>query len=77
LLQYLLILREAVFFLLGKDEFPVSHDFKNAAAGLDQFGLHPRCFLDGRCQTGSLGVVVSIVAVFDRNVLDQGLSSLE
>jgi hypothetical protein len=39
-------------------------------------GLHPRFFLDGLCQTGSLGVVVSIIAVFDRNALDHGFSFL-
>jgi hypothetical protein len=64
-----------VLFFLGKNQFSISHDFENAAAGLYQFGLHPRCFLDGRCQTGSLGVVVSIVAVFDGNAFDHGLSS--
>jgi hypothetical protein len=77
LLQYLLMLREAVFFILGKNQFPVSRDFESTAAGFDQLGLHPRFLLDGFCQTGSLGVVVSIIAVFDRNALDHGLSFLE
>jgi hypothetical protein len=68
--------REAVFLILGKNQFPVSRDFESTAAGFDQLGLHPRFFLDGLCQTGSLGVVVSIIAVFDRNALDHGLSFL-
>jgi len=70
------MLGEAVFFFLGKNQFPVSRNFKNTAAGFDQLGLHPRFFLDGFCQPGSLGVVVSIVAVFDRNAFDHGLSFL-
>jgi hypothetical protein len=70
------MLREAVFLILGKNQFPVGRDFENTAAGFDQLGLHPRLFLDGLCQTGSLGVVISIIAVFDRNALDHGLSFL-
>jgi hypothetical protein len=64
---------EAVFLFLGKNQFTVSHDFKNAAAGLDQFCLYPQFFLDGRCQTGSLGIVVSLIAVFDRNAFYHNL----
>jgi hypothetical protein len=75
--QYLLMFRKAMFLLLGKNEFSVSRDFENTAAGFDQLGFHPRFFFDGFCQTGSLGVVVSIIAVFDRNALDHGVSSFK
>ncbi len=70
------MLRETVFLFFGKNQFPVSRDLENTAAGFDQLGLHPRFFLDRLCQTGSLGVVVSIIAVFDRNALDHGFSFL-
>jgi hypothetical protein len=73
-LQYLPMLREAVFLSFGKDQFFVGQDFKNTAAGFDQFWLHPQLFLDGLCQTGSLGIVVSLVAVFDRNALNHNPS---
>ena len=63
------MLGEAVFLSLGKNQFIVGQDLKNTAAGFDQFWLHPQFFLDGLCQTGSLGIVVSLVAVFDRNAL--------
>jgi len=63
-----------VFLLLGKNQFPVSHDFKNAAPGFDQFRLHPNFILDRLCQTGSRGIVVSIVTVFDGNTLNHNLS---
>jgi hypothetical protein len=74
LFQDLPVLRKAAFLILGKNQFPVSRDFESTAAGFDQLGFHPRFFLDGLCQTGSLGVVVSIIAVFDQNALDHGLS---
>lgn len=63
------MLREAVFLFLRKYQFPVGHDFKDTAAGLDQFCLHPRFLPDRPCQTGSLGIVVSLIAVFDGNSL--------
>ena len=65
--------RKAVFLLLGKNEFSVSRNFENTAAGFDQLGIHPRFFLDGLCQTGSLGIVVSVIAVFDRKALNHNL----
>ena len=67
------MLGKAVFLFLGKNQPVVGHDFKNTAAGFDQFGLHPQFFLDGLCQTGSLGIVVSVIAVFDRNALNHEL----
>ena len=72
--QYLPMLGEAVFLSLGKNQFIVGQDLKNTAAGFDQFWLHPQFFLDGLCQTGSLGIVVSLVAVFDRNALSHNPS---
>ena len=38
--QYFPMLGEAVFLSLGKNQFIVGHDFKNTAAGFDQFCLH-------------------------------------
>jgi hypothetical protein len=72
--QYFPMLGEAVFLSLGKNQFVVGHDLKNTAAGFDEFCLHPQFFLDGLCQTGSLGIVVSLVAVFDRNALNHNPS---
>ena len=72
--QNLLMLGEAIFLLLRKDQFPVGRDFKDSAAGFDQLGLHPRFLFDRLCQTGSFGVVISIVAIFDRDFLDHTLS---
>ncbi len=63
------MLGETVFFSLGKNQLIVGYYFKNTASGFDQFRLHPQFFLDGFCQTGGLGIVVSLVAVFDRNAL--------
>ena len=70
------MLREAVFLFLRKYQLPVCHDFKNTAVGFDQFGLHPRFLPDRLCQTGSLGIVVSIIAVFDGNIFYHTLSFL-
>lgn len=70
------MLREAVFLFLRKYQLSVRHDFKNTAVGFDQFRLHPQFLLDRFCQTGSLGIVVSIIAVFDRNALNHNLSFL-
>ncbi len=70
------MLREAVFLFLRKYQLPVRHDFKDPALGFDQSRLHSRFLLDRFCQTGSLGIVVSIIAVFDRNALDHGFSFL-
>ena len=70
------MLREAVFLFLRKYQLSVRHDFKNTAVGFDQLCLHPRFLPDRLCQTGSLGIVVSIIAVLDRNVLNHTLSFL-
>ncbi len=59
------MLREPVFCFLGEDQFVVGHDLENAAPGLDQFRFHSQLFLNGLCQTGSLGIVVSLITVFD------------
>jgi hypothetical protein len=68
------MLGEAVFLSLGKNQFIVGYDFKNTAARFDQFWLHPEFFLDSLCQTGSLRIVVSLVAVFDRDALSHNSS---
>jgi hypothetical protein len=68
------MLGEAVFLSLGKNQFIVGQDFKNTAAGFDQFWLHPKFSLNGLCQTGSFGIVVSLVAVFDRDALSHNPS---
>jgi len=71
--QYLLRVWETIFFFLGKNQFIVGHDFKNASAGFDQSCFHSHIFLNSLCQTGSLGMVVSFIAVFNGNVFCHAL----
>jgi len=57
--------REASGLFFGKDQLAVCADFKDAAAGLDQFFLDGQLPLDSFDQTSRFGQVVSLSAVFD------------
>ena len=49
------MLGKAADFMLGKNEFVVGSDIKDAFATFDEFGGHPSRFLDRSHQTGGLG----------------------
>jgi len=48
----LVVLREAIQLLFGKDEFAVNFHFKNTAPRSDQFGIQGESFTDCVRQTG-------------------------
>jgi hypothetical protein len=68
-LQDLLMFRKTVLFLLGEDQLLIGHHFENTASRFNHLDFKSELFLDSLRQTGSLRIVVSLPAVFDRNLL--------
>ncbi len=66
--QHFLVLWKPAGFLLAVDQLAVDFDIEDAAAALDQLALDAEFALDRIRQTGGLGLVISLHAVFNRNV---------
>ena len=65
------IFRELVFVsVFGVDQFVADLNVVNAAASFNQFSLDSKSTLNFLCQTGSSRKVVSLAAVFDRDLHD-------
>lgn len=62
------VLGESAGLFLTVDELAVHLDVKDSAAAGDHLDLNLELALDGIRQTDGLGLVVSLHAVFDRNV---------
>jgi hypothetical protein len=65
LAEHFLGLRKTPRDVLAVDEPAVGLDVKNAAAAFDELSLDSELLVDGVRQTGGLGGVVSLHAVFD------------
>ena len=63
-------------FMFGIDEVTVSHHVKYSLLAHDQLGGDRQFFGQCGCQTGSLGLVVSLTAIGDRNTHVLNLSGL-
>ena len=63
------MLGETMLFLLGEDQPLIGHHLENTAPGFNQFDIETEFLLNSLRQTGGLRIVVSLPAVFDRNLL--------
>ena len=59
------MVRKSVGFMLAEYQLPVDFHVKDSSGSFDQFWFEAGGFLDGCCQTGSFGRVVSYYAVGD------------
>lgn|GEM_PF-3454494 len=59
------VLREAAYVVLAPDLRAVYVDIEDSACALDHFGVDAEFFFDCFRQTGGLGLIVSLHAVFD------------
>lgn len=53
---------------LAVDQLTIDLDLENTAASLDQLAIHVKFILESVRQTDGFGGIVSLYAVFDRNV---------
>lgn len=60
-----MVVGEAAHVMLAPDLLPVDVNVEHAAGAFDQLGIHAELFLNRSRQTGGLGKVVSLRAVFD------------
>jgi hypothetical protein len=61
------MLREAPRLMLAVDQVPVDTDVEDTPATLDELALNVKLILDRGRQTGSLGLIVSLHTVFNRD----------
>ena len=66
--QYFRVLWKPAGFLLAVDQLAVDLDIEDAPGALDQLAGDAELALDRIRQTGGLGLVISLHAVFNRNV---------
>ncbi len=66
--QHFRMFRESAGFLLAIDQLAIDFDVEDAPAALDEFGVDVELGLDRIRQTGGLGRVVSLYAIFNGNV---------
>ena len=60
-----MVVREAAHVVLTPNLFAVDVNVEHAACAFDQLGIHAELLFDRCRQTGGLGEVISLCAVFD------------
>jgi hypothetical protein len=60
--------RESVFVVLGKNQNTISSNIEDAAATLDEVGLHSEFLKNFGRQTGGVRQIISTYAIFDRDM---------
>ncbi len=75
-IENLFVCRKATGIVLAVYFAAVDDDVENAAASLDQLGIDIRLLFDGGRQTGGLRLVVSLIAIGNRNTHAESSVSL-
>ena len=60
-----MVVREAAHVVLTPNLFAVDVNVEHAAGALDQLGINAELLLDRSRQTGGLGKIISLRAIFD------------